>query len=173
MARFKFDLPGTEGDIEITRQGSSLHVTRGRQSCELLLKEQDGPFFVLEMMLADGTRRQIRAAGHAHRDQRQLWVNGHLYEFSRVRQRGSGGGIDGSLSSSIPAVVSQILVRVGENVTEGDQLILLESMKMVIPIKAPGNGIVKAIHCTTGDSIQAGVTLIELLEKSNDEYTVT
>lgn len=165
MARFKIDLQGTESEIEVTRQGNSLHITRDEQSYELLLQQQDGPSFVLEVLLPGGKRRRIRAAGHAHGDRRQMWVNGHYIDYTRVRQRGGGSGIEGSLSSSIPAIVTQIMVEVGEIVAEGDKLILLESMKMVIPIQAPANGLVKAIHCSTGDSVQAGIPLIELEEK--------
>lgn len=168
MARFKIDLQGIESEIEVTRQGNMLHVVRDEQSFDLLLRHHEDPSFVLELLLLDGKRRRIRAAGQAHGDERQMWVNGRYFSYTRVRQRGGGSGIDGSLSSSIPAVVTQILVNVGETVSEGDKLILLESMKMVIPIQAPVEGVVKAVHCAAGDSVQAGVPLIEL-EKNQDE----
>jgi biotin carboxyl carrier protein len=169
MARFKIDLHGKESEIEVTRQGNLLHIARDEQSFDLLLRRQEGPSFVLEILLPDGMRQRIRAAGQTHGDQRQMWVNGRYFSYTRILQRGSGSGIDESLSSSIPAVVTQILVGIGDTVTEGDKLILLESMKMVIPIQAPGDGKVRAIHCTTGDSVQAGVPLIELEEKLNDK----
>ena len=47
-------------------------------------------------------------------------------------------------------------------VTEGDTLIVLEAMKMELPIKAPRNGVVKAVHCAKGDLVQPGVNLLEL-----------
>lgn len=169
MPRFKFDFHNTQSEVEITRQGNSLHVSRDKQSFELLLKHQDGQFFVLEMLYPDGRRRQIRAAGHGQQDHRQIWVNGRYHDYIRVRERGSGGPVDGSLSSSIPAVVTQVLVNIGDKVSEGEKLILLESMKMVIPIQAPRNGTVKAIHCAAGDSIQAGVPLVEIEDKQSDE----
>ena len=46
--------------------------------------------------------------------------------------------------------------------TAGDRLILLESMKMIIPIVAPADGVVQAIHCVAGDSVAPGVPLIIL-----------
>jgi len=164
MAKFKIELQGNESEVEVTRQGNSLHIVRDKQSFELLLNHQNGQSFVFELLLPGGMRRRIRAAGHAHGDSRQMWVNGHYYDFNRVRQRGTGSDHAGSLSSSIPAVVTQILVELGEKIAEGEKLILLESMKMVIPIHAPSDGLVKAIHCSVGDSVQAGVSLIELDE---------
>jgi biotin carboxyl carrier protein len=91
-----------------------------------------------------------------------LWVNGRHLTAERVRQRGSGSSGDSSLAAAIPAIVSEILVNVGDQVQDGDKLILLESMKMVIPIQAPYAGIVTAVNCTVSESVQAGVPLIEL-----------
>ncbi|MCA9935954.1 MAG: acetyl-CoA carboxylase biotin carboxyl carrier protein subunit, partial [Anaerolineales bacterium] len=98
------------------------------------------------------------------------WVNGRTFTYERVRERGSGGpGGDGSLAASIPAVVSQILVNVGDTVAEGDKLILLESMKMVIPIVAPYAGVVTAVHCTPGESVQADVPLLSVEPVSSEQ----
>ena len=69
-----------------------------------------------------------------------------------------------ALTLTIPAVVADILVSVGDQVADGDKLILLESMKMIIPIQAPYSGTVTALHCAKGDSVQAGIPLIELDE---------
>ena len=48
-------------------------------------------------------------------------------------------------------------------------MILLESMKMIMPIQATMNGVVKAIHCQVGESVGAGVPLIELIEEEKVE----
>jgi len=164
MAKFRINFNGEECEAEVSQQGNTLHVTRNGKTDELLLLQQDDRSFVLQWLLPDGRRRRIRAAGHLNRDQRQIWVNGRTFSYNRVRQRGGGAVVDGSLSSSIPAVVSQILVDIGDAVSVGDKLILLESMKMVIPIQAPYAGLVTAIHCTQGESVQSGIPLIELEE---------
>ena len=165
MAKFRINLHGKENEVEVTRQGDRLHVTRDGITAELRLLRQDGYSFVLEWPQQDGERRQIRGAGRVDGDQRQLWVNGRTFNYARIRQRSSAAFLDSSLSSSIPAVVSQVLVNLGETVSAGDKLILLESMKMIIPILAPCDSKVTAIHCAAGESVQAGVPLIEL-EKS-------
>ncbi len=167
MAKITINLNGQETDLEVTRQGNLFHVATDGHTAEIELIHADGPALLLEFVRPDGTRRRIRAAGHTgHGDQRQIWVNGRTLTYQRVRQRGSGGSSDdASLAASIPAVVTQILVRVGDTVTEGDKLILLESMKMVIPIQAPYAGIVTQLKCQPGESVQAGIPLIEL-EKS-------
>lgn len=164
MAAFRINLHGNERNIEVTRQGDRLHVSSEGITAEVRMVQQEGASFVIEFPRPDGSHSQIRGAGNVDGDRRQLWVNGRMLTYERVRQRSSGDVLDGSLSSSIPAVVSQILVGPGEAVTAGDKLILLESMKMVIPIVAPCNSMVMAVHCSPGESVQAGVPLIELEE---------
>ncbi|MEI2611653.1 MAG: acetyl-CoA carboxylase biotin carboxyl carrier protein subunit [Candidatus Promineifilaceae bacterium] len=95
---------------------------------------------------------------------RQLWFNGHTFTYERLREQGENtdSGDAGSLAATIPAIVSQILVQVGDTVKGGDKLILLESMKMVIPIQAPHEGTVTAIHCLTGEAVQPGIPLLTL-----------
>ena len=164
MAKFKIDLYAEEIEVEVTRQGNMLHVMRDGVTAELQLTHQEGTAFVLEQLHADGIRKRIRAAGHLKGDQRQIWVNGRTFNYQRIRQRAGGAAPTGSLSTSIPAVVAQILIHVGDAVAAGDKLLLLESMKMVIPIQAPYAGVVTAVHCAAGDSVEAGVPLLKIEE---------
>ena len=190
MTTFKVNVNGQVTTVEVTRQGNTLHVVHDNKSVELRLIHEDGPFIVLEQIQPDGSRRIIRTAGHADGDpsassgqapsassgqapsassgqaRRQIWVDGRTFTYHRVRPqtRTTTGSDPGSLSASIPAVVAEVLVSVGETVAAGDKLILLESMKMVIPIQAPYDGAVTKINCTAGESVQAGVPLIEIEE---------
>lgn len=164
--KFKITLNNEEAELEVKRQGAQLQVTLpdGRIT-DLRLVHQDGPSLVLAYADENGRRRLIRTAGHVEGDKRQVWVNGRTLTYTRQRQHAAGESAhSGSLSSSIPAVVAQILVNPGDEVAAGDKLILLESMKMVIPIQAPTDGVVTAVNCQPGQSIQAGVPLIEINE---------
>ena len=182
MTTFIVNVNGQIATVEVTRQGNTLHVVHDNKSVELRLIHEEGPFIVLEQIQPDGSRRIIRTAGHADGDpsassgqapsassgqaRRQIWVDGRTFTYHRVRPqtRSTTGPDTGSLSASIPAVVAEVLVSVGETVAAGDKLILLESMKMVIPIQAPYDGAVTKINCTAGESVQAGVPLIEIEE---------
>jgi acetyl/propionyl-CoA carboxylase alpha subunit len=167
MAKFSININDEIRELEVIRQGGRLHVVFGDgQTAELEIVQTKGKAFLLEQVWPDGRRERIRAAGYVgHGDQRQIWVNGRYLTYDRLRQRGGGSPPDNSLAATIPAVVGQILVQPGDTVAEGDKLILLESMKMVIPIQAPYDGVVTALHCRPGESVAAGIPLIEL-EKS-------
>jgi acetyl-CoA carboxylase biotin carboxyl carrier protein len=58
--------------------------------------------------------------------------------------------------------VFQILVAVGDSVSEADELVILESMKMEIPIEAPAAGTVGSIAVEVGQSVQEGDRLLTL-----------
>lgn len=166
MAILRLNLNGVETEIEATRQGDQLRIVLGDTAATVKLLHTNGASFVLEWELPDGTCQRIRAVGHADGDKRQMWVNGRAFTYERLRQHGHSTDEDysHSLSAVIPAVVSEVLVDVGDDVVTGDKLILLESMKMIIPIQTPCNGRVSAIHCAAGDSVQPGVQLIEIDE---------
>ncbi|KZM54076.1 MAG: acetyl-CoA carboxylase biotin carboxyl carrier protein subunit [Bacillaceae bacterium] len=57
--------------------------------------------------------------------------------------------------------VWKIVVSVGENIEKGQDVVILESMKMEIPIAAEASGIVKEIHVREGDFVNEGDILLE------------
>ena len=59
----------------------------------------------------------------------------------------------------------ELLVKEGEEVAEGQPLLILEAMKMQNEIVAPGDGVVKTIHSTAGTAVAAGDKLITLAAK--------
>jgi len=56
--------------------------------------------------------------------------------------------------------VIDVKVNVGDTVNEDDDLIILEAMKMEMPIVAPASGTVKEIKCNKGDSVGADDVLV-------------
>ena len=169
MPKFTLRIGNETVEFEAIRQGETLRLSRDGHTVSLQLIDRHDGIYTLLYQDSDGQKRQLRLAGVVQgREQRQLWLNGRYLSYQRVRAQTGAEGTAGSLSASIPAVVSQILVSEGDSVQAGDKLILLESMKMVIPIQAPYDGTVIRVACAAGDSVQAGVPLIEL-EEEDDE----
>jgi 3-methylcrotonyl-CoA carboxylase alpha subunit len=67
-----------------------------------------------------------------------------------------------ALAAPMPATVLKIEVTPGQEVTRDSLLIMLEAMKMELPIRAPRDGTVAAILCRAGEIVQPGVPLLEL-----------
>ena len=66
------------------------------------------------------------------------------------------------LRSPMPGRVMSITVRPGDAVSEGDEVCVVEAMKMEHSIRAPKNGIVKEIYVQHLDSVNANDPLVEL-----------
>lgn len=63
------------------------------------------------------------------------------------------------VKAQITGVVFQVLAKPGDRVEAGDPIIVLESMKMEIPVEASRAGIVKEVRVKEGDTVQEGDTL--------------
>ena len=66
------------------------------------------------------------------------------------------------VEAHITGTVWKIEVEVGDSVQEGDAVVILESMKMEMPVEAEDPGVVKEIRCTEGQSVSEGDTLVVL-----------
>jgi biotin carboxyl carrier protein len=67
------------------------------------------------------------------------------------------------IKAHITGVVFQVMARPGDTVQAGDPVIVLESMKMEIPVEAPRAGSVREIRVREGQTVQEGET-VALLE---------
>lgn len=67
-----------------------------------------------------------------------------------------------SLVAPLPARVTRIFVRNGDNVAKGAPILLLEAMKMEIPIDSPRDGVVEKLLCNEGQSVQEGEQLVAM-----------
>jgi len=146
--------------VRVVRRGDRMFVTfEDGVDVELqLLSSLNGGF-----ELENGHAR-IHGAGTVINGHRQLWVNGRnlTYERTRSVHAEHAPPTETTLSATIPSVVLQVLVEPGQSVVAGQKLILLESMKMVMPIVAPCDGVVRCVRCRSGESVDAGVPLAEV-----------
>ena len=66
------------------------------------------------------------------------------------------------IEAHITGNVWKIEGAVGDTVEEGDTVVILESMKMEIPVEAEDEGTVREILCEEGQSVSEGVVLVVL-----------
>ena len=65
-------------------------------------------------------------------------------------------------SSPMPGIVLSLAVGVGDQVTTGDDICVLEAMKMQQTLKADWSGVVSAVHVIPGQQVQDGDAIVEL-----------
>ena len=64
--------------------------------------------------------------------------------------------------SNMAGVISEFLVKPGEKITVDQDVVMLESMKMQIPVQSTVNGTVIAIKVNEGDFVDDGDVLLEV-----------
>ena len=58
--------------------------------------------------------------------------------------------------------VIDVKVKPGDTVNEGDEVIILEAMKMELPVVASESGTVKEVRCAKGEAVEADAVLVVL-----------
>lgn len=74
----------------------------------------------------------------------------------------AGGAGSVKVSAGAAGKVFKIEASVGQAVKKGDAIVIIEAMKMEIPVVAPEDGTVASIDVAVGDAIEAGATLATL-----------
>jgi biotin carboxyl carrier protein len=105
-----------------------------------------------------------------------VFIGGRVYTFEARRARMPAQRSrqhHGSLSAPMPATVVKILVSAGSRVRSGEVVVVLEAMKMELPVRATVDGTVTAVHCREGELVQPGADLIQLTPEPDEKSAVT
>ena len=147
------DEHGTEREVEVRPDGSIAvgeHVISVREAHAGEIRAGD---------------RTVWAAGDG--DRWWIFVDGyvHVLEVQRSGQRvRRAAASDGNLTAPMPATVIRILASAGDRVKAGDTVMILEAMKMELPVRAAIDGVVTAVRCREGALVQPGQELIVITE---------
>jgi acetyl/propionyl-CoA carboxylase alpha subunit len=113
-----------------------------------------------ELIVRDDDRIH-RMYGAANGETIWIFCDGVVYEVAAESGRRRTAQMAGALTAPMPATVVAVNVAAGDEVKPGDVLIVLEAMKMELPVRASGAGRVAAVHCRPGELVRPDVALIE------------
>ena len=130
----------------------------------------DGRSVEVDVCLLQPGVLSLLVAGRQYRcvlDGNGVVIGGRRFGFevedprSLQGRRGSGAGTDGprSLKSPMPGRVVRVLVEAGQEVEEGQALVVIEAMKMQNELKSPKAGRVVRVAVGVGDTVGAGEVL--------------
>ena len=147
-------------EVEIQRDGSVLVNGKRHEVDWLELPES------LYSMIKDN--KSIEFAIDENQDTTNVLLEGRLYEVQVLDQRAlmmlnRRGGLkldSGEVYAPMPGLIVDVRVNVGDEVAEGDTIVILESMKMQNELKAPRAGTIQTIQCNKGDTVDKNVLLI-------------
>jgi 3-methylcrotonyl-CoA carboxylase alpha subunit len=163
---------GEEHDIEVSRVPG-----HGGRAFGLLL---DGEETVVEVLsVGDG---EIRATVDGHVLEGgfatdgwsvEVFVEGAAHALNRPAPPDVEGAVEAgdraSLTAPMPGTVVKVLVGEGDEVEEGQTLLVLEAMKMEQSVAAPYAGTVRALPFDEGARVPGGAVLAELEEREEEE----
>ncbi len=105
---------------------------------------------------------------HNHRESYDVLVNGDYFkidildELKKVLRDRVSKSLQGRqvISSQMPGIVTQVMVEEGQEVEEGQPLLILVAMKMENQIKAPKSGVVQNIYIEANQTVAIGDKLV-------------
>lgn len=150
--------------IERSRDGVRARIGDTEHVLDVSLVGDGGTF----SMLIDG--RSFDVAADVQRDKVSLLMLGGRYvaEVEDERERAAhvvaGNRAHGrrELRAAMPGIVVDVKCGPGDEVAEGQALVVLEAMKMQNPLNAEAPGKVLRVLCKAGDAVAAGALLVEL-----------
>ena len=107
----------------------------------------------------------------------EVLLSGKLYNTEVIDERamlmeqrkGGRRSTSGEILSPMPGLIVLVSAETGQQVQEGETLVVLESMKMQNELKSPVSGMVSAIHCASGETVEKGALLVQIdTEAIND-----
>ena len=66
------------------------------------------------------------------------------------------------ITAPMAGKVIEVKVKPGDEVNEGEEVVIIEAMKMEIPVVAYESGTVQEVHCSNGDAVEAEGVLVSL-----------
>lgn len=130
------------------------------------LERRPGGWVVAERSLPDGAVERRRIWLALSKGKLSASAGGRLVHAELLPDRESAGGakadLDAALTAQFPGKVRKILVQPGQQVAEGDRLVLVEAMKMEFAIQAPCAGRVTQLLVQDGQQIAPGARFLHL-----------
>jgi 3-methylcrotonyl-CoA carboxylase alpha subunit len=148
--RYEIEAHGHDGDYALQYGSTQCEVRGARLQPDALSARFDG--------------RGVRLAVHVDQDRITLHdANGQRYAFARAAafawasKEGSGGN---QIVAPMPGRVVLVKASAGDTVEEGQELLVMEAMKMELALKAPRSGTIESVSATQGEFVEADAVLV-------------
>lgn len=166
-ADYRLIVDGEAHDVQVLEADGASSLTTLSIDGETLhanLGHVDGPVLTL---LLDGRSFEVVAVERP--DGYEILIGNRLFEVEverpgRRRAEGLGGaGGPTPLKTPLTGIVKDVAVKAGEAVTQGQVLVVVESMKMNNEVRAPRDGTVSDVHVSAGERVERNALLITIV----------
>jgi biotin carboxyl carrier protein len=109
-------------------------------------------------LTVEGTPPDVGVVASGHRA--YVRVESERHRAAAAAKRTGGSASEKNIVAPMPGRVAKILVNVGDEVKQGQGVIVIEAMKMENELRAKGAGTIAEIHVKPGDTIESGARLV-------------
>lgn len=109
----------------------------------------------------DGKRLEVSLPSRMLQTGSQFATGGRAPKRNISSHHASSGAGDKAIKAPMQSTVVKLAVAAGDKVVEGDQILVLEAMKMEQSITSPRDGVIKAVKVAVGETVPSGTVLIE------------
>ncbi len=169
MPRYLVNVDGKEYDIELDYRQERFEATVNGEAVDLRRHHIAENRSVI-LINGESVEVDVRQSGTT--GERLVFMKGievpvtiENYQLAQLRKRAGmtgPGSVEKTLNAPMPGLVIDVKVSPGDEVTKGQALLIIEAMKMENVMKAPADGVVKAVHTESGKSVEKNDKLIEL-----------
>ncbi len=169
MPRYMVNVSGKEFDIELEYRSEKYYATINGEEIEI-------SSFILgesrSLLLIGGKSLEIDVRANGYDSRKTVFIKGqeipvdieeyHLARLRKTAGMAAGGVVEKTIKAPMPGLILDVKVAIGDKITKGQPVMIVEAMKMENIIKAPADGVVKEINVDNGNSIEKGDNLLEL-----------
>ncbi len=154
-----WNIAGRDVTVRITEKGAGGSFQAGDRSIEFHVGERtaSGGWLVVE-------GRNFRYYVVRDGDEYTVWLNGRTYRIERLEKHRPAAhpahAATGEITATMPGKILRVDVRPGDDVSERQPVLLMESMKMESPLYAPKAGRVVEVYCQPGQVVDMGELLM-------------
>jgi acetyl-CoA/propionyl-CoA carboxylase, biotin carboxylase, biotin carboxyl carrier protein len=109
----------------------------------------------------DGKRLEVSLPSRMLQTGSQFATGGRAPKRNISSHHASSGAGDKAIKAPMQSTVVKLAVAAGDKVVEGDQILVLEAMKMEQSITSPRDGVIKTVKVAVGETVPSGTVLIE------------
>ena len=160
-----------------------LGLSKGREPIERKVESKGNCVFALNNEFTNVSRngsdvsattqgRHLRAACVAIAGMVSVKFDGRHYVFEVVDRLVPASALivnQDEISSPMTGTIIQAYVSAGDAVTEGQEIVVVEAMKMEHRLRAQRDGVIAAINCAQGNAVDEGQVLVEFVKEGADD----
>ena len=155
----RFVCGGDRREVDVRESGGALQVTVDGTAFAPVVEETGPGTFLWRDGDKSETFHCVREGDTVH-----LFWRGSTYRLVQEEEGGKGARrqASGGLEAPMPGKVIAVKAAPGQAVKKGDELLVVEAMKMENSVRAPRDGTVRSVAARVGDMVGPGTILVEM-----------